>query len=264
MSDVDNARWQSDLDLIADAAKRAGAVALSHFNQSPEVWWKNEGRSPVSAADFAANEILETMLRAARPDYGWLSEETEDSADRLSRDTLFIIDPIDGTRGFLAGQKLWCVSVAVVHKGRPVAGVLHAPALDELYEAVVGGIALKNGLPIRVSEPKPPVRFAIAEDVLNGFKEPLRGRIERVKHVPSLAYRVAMVADAAIDGTFVKRNSHDWDLAAADLILERAGGRLVNLDGTALTYNRADVRHGELCAGSEPLLNEFLSPIATR
>jgi len=106
MSDVDNARWQSDLDLIADAAKRAGAVALSHFNQSPEVWWKNEGRSPVSAADFAANEILETMLRAARPDYGWLSEETEDSADRLSRDTLFIIDPIDGTRGFLAGQKL--------------------------------------------------------------------------------------------------------------------------------------------------------------
>ncbi|MBO9193211.1 3'(2'),5'-bisphosphate nucleotidase CysQ [Rhizobium sp. 16-449-1b] len=264
MSDVDNARWQSDLDLIADAAKRAGAVALSHFNQSPEVWWKNEGRSPVSAADFAANEILETLLRAARPDYGWLSEETEDSADRLSRDTLFIIDPIDGTRGFLAGQKLWCVSVAVVHKGRPVAGVLNAPALDELYEAVAGGIALKNGLPIRVSEPKPPVRFAIAEDVLNGFKEPLRGRIERVKHVPSLAYRVAMVADAAIDGTFVKRNSHDWDLAAADLILERAGGRLVNLDGTALTYNRADVRHGELCAGSEPLLNEFLSPIATR
>jgi len=123
---------------------------------------------------------------------------------------------------------------------------------------------LKNGLPIRVSEPKPPVRFAIAEDVLNGFAKPLRGRIERVKHVPSLAYRVAMVADAAIDGTFVKRNSHDWDLAAADLILERAGGRLVNLDGTALTYNRADVRHGELCAGSEPLLNEFLSPIAAR
>jgi myo-inositol-1(or 4)-monophosphatase len=266
MSDVDKARWQSDLELIADAARQAGSIALSHFNQSPEVWWKNEGRSPVSAADFAANEILEKLLRKARPDYGWMSEETEDSADRLSRDTLFIIDPIDGTRGFLAGQKLWCVSVAVVHKGRPVAGVLHAPALDEFYEAIEGGIALKNGAPIRVSQPDAatPVRFAIAEDVLNAFPRELKDRIERVRHVPSLAYRIAMVADGSIEGTFVKRNSHDWDLAAADLILERAGGRLVNMDATALSYNRDDVRHGELCAGSTTLLNALLSPIATR
>jgi myo-inositol-1(or 4)-monophosphatase len=266
MSDVENARWQSDLELIADAARQAGAVALSFFNQSPEVWWKNEGKSPVSAADFAANEILESLLRKARPDYGWLSEETEDSAERLSRETQFIIDPIDGTRGFLGGQKLWCVSVAVVHKGRPVAGVLCAPALDEFYEAVAGGIALKNGEPIRVSEPdrQTPMRFAIAEDVLHAFPPAVKNRIERIRHVPSLAYRIAMVADGSIDGTFVKRNSHDWDLAAADLILERAGGRLVNLDGTALTYNRDDVRHGELCAGSQPLLNELLSPIATR
>jgi myo-inositol-1(or 4)-monophosphatase len=266
MSDVENARWQSDLELIADAARQAGAVALSFFNQSPEVWWKNEGKSPVSAADFAANEILETLLRRARPDYGWLSEETEDSADRLSRETQFIIDPIDGTRGFLGGQKLWCVSVAVVHKGRPVAGVLFAPALDEFYQATETGIALKNGVPIRVSEPDPqtPMRFAIAEDVLHAFPPAVKNRIERIRHVPSLAYRIAMVADGSIDGTFVKRNSHDWDLAAADLILERAGGRLANLDGTALTYNRADVRHGELCAGSQSLLNELLSPIATR
>jgi myo-inositol-1(or 4)-monophosphatase len=82
--------------------------------------------------------------------------------------------------------------------------------------------------------------------------------------VPSLAYRIAMVADGSIDGTFVKRNSHDWDLAAADLILERAGGRLVNLDGNGVTYNRDGCRHGELCAGSTTLLNELLSPIATR
>ncbi len=144
MTDVDTALWRSDLGLIADAARQAGDVALGYFNQSPEVWWKNEGRSPVSAADFAANQKLESILRTARPDYGWLSEETDDDGDRLSRETLFIIDPIDGTRAFLAGQDLWCVSVAVVRHGRPVAGVLYAPALEELYEAVEGGVGAEE------------------------------------------------------------------------------------------------------------------------
>ncbi|OCJ17815.1 3'(2'),5'-bisphosphate nucleotidase CysQ [Rhizobium sp. AC44/96] len=265
MSDLDMARWQSDLELIADAARQAGIVALSHFNQSPEVWWKNEGRSPVSAADFAANEKLETILRGARPQYGWLSEETDDDGVRLSHETLFIIDPIDGTRAFIAGQNLWCVSVAVVHRGRPVAGVLYAPALDEFYEATEGGIALRNGKPIAVpSASEGPSRFAIAEDVLAAFPHGLRHSIERVKHVPSLAYRIAMVADGRIDGTFVKRNSHDWDLAAADLILERAGGRLVDLDGKPLVYNRSQVSHGELCAAPNSRLNDLLIGLAER
>jgi myo-inositol-1(or 4)-monophosphatase len=266
MTDVDTALWRSDLELIADAARQAGKVALGYFNQAPEVWWKNEGRSPVSAADFAANRTLESILRAARPDYGWLSEETEDSGDRLSRDTLFIIDPIDGTRAFLAGMDLWCVSVAVVRHGRPVAGVLYAPALEELFEAVKGGVALKNGRPITVST-KPldaPGRFAIAEDVLKAFPEPFKHRIERVKHVPSLAYRIAMVADGQIDGTFIKHNSHDWDLAAADLILERAGGRLVDLRGDVPLYNRMQVSHGELCAAAGPRLADLITRVGER
>lgn len=171
MSDREKLRWQSDLALIADAAKEAGAVAYGFFNQSPEVWWKNGDRSPVSAADFAANKTLETILRKARPDYGWLSEETEDDAGRLSRETLFIVDPIDGTRAFLGGQKVWCVSVAVVHRGRPVAGVLYAPALEEFYEAVDGGVALKNGMPFTVSAAGPDElsRLAIGEDLLKTF-----------------------------------------------------------------------------------------------
>jgi myo-inositol-1(or 4)-monophosphatase len=264
MSDDRNARWQSDLALIADAARQAGRVALGFFNQSPEVWWKNEGRSPVSAADFAANETLETILRAARPDYGWLSEETEDSAARLESETLFIIDPIDGTRAFLGGQNLWCVSVAVVHRGRPVAGVLYAPALEELFEAVEDGIALKNGVPITVSASGPDEvsRFAIGEDVLKAITGPFRDDIERVKHVPSLAYRIAMVADGRLEGTFVKRNSHDWDLAAADLILERAGGHLTDLDGKPMIYNRPSISHEELCGAATPRLAEFLEGLA--
>ncbi|MGV8936203.1 MAG: 3'(2'),5'-bisphosphate nucleotidase CysQ [Allorhizobium sp.] len=259
------ADWQADLDLIATASRKAGAVALGFFGQSPEVWYKQECRSPVSAADYAANECLEDMLRTARPSYGWLSEETDDDPARLSCDTVFVVDPIDGTRGFIAGLKTWCVSVAVVHRGRPVAGCLVAPALEEEFLAVSGGPAIKNGETIRVAEPAPQdrLRVAIAEDMLHGFDPPSRARIERVSHVPSLAYRLAMVADGRIDGTLVKRNSHDWDLAAADLILECAGGSLVDLEGRALIYNRSEVSHGVLCAAADMALAELLKSLSS-
>ncbi|MDI7861538.1 3'(2'),5'-bisphosphate nucleotidase CysQ [Rhizobiaceae bacterium n13] len=252
--------WRSDLELITDAARQAGAVAMQHFRQSPEVWWKNEGRSPVSAADYAANAVLETVLRSARPEYGWLSEETEDTSCRLERETLFVIDPIDGTRAFIAGLDTWCVSVAVVHLGKPVAGVLVAPSLDEEFSASEAGEATRNGVPIRVSRhiAGDHLRLAVAEDLLNRL-DPLFVRdVERIKHVPSLAYRLAMIADGRIDGTLVKRNAHDWDLAAADLILERAGGSLVDLAGERLVYNRAKVSHDELCAATNADLPRLL------
>lgn len=265
MDAIMSADWQNDLELIVEAAKQAGAVALSFFNRSPEVWWKNGDHSPVSAADFAANEKLSQVLRTARPGYGWLSEESEEDKIRLDRETLFVVDPIDGTRGFLAGQSLWCVSVAVVHRGRPVAGVLYAPALEEVYTAHSGSQALKNGSAISVSgaNQSESSRFAIAEDVLKHLPEPFRGRIHRVKHVPSLAYRIAMVADGRIEGTYVKKNSHDWDLAAADLILEKAGGALTELTGAKLVYNRDSVSHAPLCAAPEGRLAEFTQALAT-
>jgi myo-inositol-1(or 4)-monophosphatase len=244
--------WQDDLDLIREAARQAAGVAHSFFGRSPEVWWKNEGSSPVSAADFAANDRLLKILLDARPDYGWLSEETDDDVARLSRETLFVVDPIDGTRAFINGESTWCVSVAVVHRGRPVAGVLAAPALEEEFYAVAGGQAFKNGLPIAVTASQGNELVIAADESLVKKIEPgFRGQVRRVRHVPSLAYRLAMAADGRIDGTVVKRNSHDWDLAAADLILDRAGGRLTDLDGQPLVYNREQVTHGVLVAGAE-------------
>ena len=256
--------WHADLALVTEAARRAGETALSYFRQSPDVWFKNEGRSPVSAADLAANKVIEDMLRAARPDYGWLSEETDDTSDRLQRQTVFVVDPIDGTRAFIAGENTWCVSIAVVDRGRPVAAALYAPALGEEFQAVVGGTPLKNGEPVSVSIPEGDrtLRVATPQGLLNSVEAGFRTTLERVSHIPSLAYRLTMVADGTIDATLVQQNSHDWDLAGADLVLECAGGRLCTLDGRPLIYNRAEVRHGTLCAAGESVLPGLLASLA--
>lgn len=256
-----------DLTLITEAAREAGAVALSHFGQSPEVWWKNAGQSPVSAADFAANACLEAILRKARPDYGWLSEESGDDFARMDAERTFVVDPIDGTRGFLKGKKNWMVSVAVVSAGRPLAGVLVAPALDETFTGAIGGPALRNGAPITVSAntgDAGSLELCLPAVMLDGFSPPMRARINKAAHIPSLAYRLALVADGRLDATLVRPNSHDWDLAAADVILASAGGALVDESGKALTYNRRELKHGTLFAGHHglvsALMEEFVAP----
>lgn len=255
--------WSADLDLILDAARQAGEIANGHFRQSPEVWWKNEGRSPVSAADFAANDRLQSVLLKARPNYGWLSEETDDDNARLGCETLFVVDPIDGTRAFIGGEPIWCVSVAVVHDGRPVAGVLVAPALQQEYQASADGPALRNGAPIAVRSGSEANELVLAADEKIVRKLQPELAIHRVSHVPSLAYRLAMVADGRIDGTIVKKDSHDWDLAAADLILERAGGALTGLDDQPLIYNRTTVSHGVLVAGTRHARHVLLPHLVT-
>ena len=133
-----------DAALIVEAAREAGQIAMRFFRKSPEVWMKG-GTSPVSEADYAVDDFLRRTLLAKRPDYGWLSEETIDNPDRLGARRLYVVDPIDGTRGFLAGDTRWCVSIAVVERGRPIAGVLDCPARAETYSATPGSGAYKNG-----------------------------------------------------------------------------------------------------------------------
>jgi myo-inositol-1(or 4)-monophosphatase len=244
---------QADLTLLRDAAAEAGGIAMRYFRQSPEVWMKI-GQSPVSEADYAVDKYLRETLMAARPDYGWLSEETADSADRLGARRTFVVDPIDGTRGFLEGRTAWCVSVAVVENGRSVAGVLECPARDEIFWALPGRGAWKNGAPLRVRQPGASPEVAGPKTLLDAVPAVWRDRFQRVSYIPSLAYRLAMIADAALDASFVKASSHDWDLAAADLILREAGGQVLNGQGIAPFYAGVDPRHGVLAAGSGELL----------
>jgi len=251
----------ADLALLTEAAREAGRIAMRFFRQNPEVWLKG-GTSPVSEADYAADRFLHETLLAARPDYGWLSEERADNAERLGARRTFIVDPIDGTRGFLDGRRDWCVSVAVVEQGRSLVGVLECPAREETYTATVGGGALKDGSRIHVqTPPRPTALIGGPVNMIAALRQDAGQAVKRAEYVPSLAYRIAMVADGRLDATFVKPNSQDWDLAAADLILHEAGGGLLDEWGRAPTYAGHDTVHGSLIAGSGQLLSAMAETI---
>lgn len=250
----------ADLKLLVDAAQQAGRIALRYFNSDNEVWMKS-GASPVSEADYAVDAFLRETLLAARPDYGWLSEETVDGTARLSARRTFVVDPIDGTRGFLAGSSAWCVSLAVVEQGISLAGVLECPAREETFEAMQGGGSFKNGMRLAAGGEPRSLNIGGPRDFFDALPVEWHGRASRAAHVPSLAYRLAMVADGSLDATFVKPNSHDWDLAAADLILSEAGGRLVDARGRGPTYAGAEIRHGALVAGRGELLAAMVEVI---
>lgn len=242
-----------DLELVSDAAREAGRIAMRYFRKDPKVWYKN-GTSPVTEADIKVDDFLRNRLMAAKPDYGWLSEETEDDQSRLSNRTSFVVDPIDGTRAFVGGQDTWCVSVAVVQAGRTVAGALACPARDELFTAGEQTAAIKNGSKIRVADKLTGGKIASSRSVFRKLSDQFVAGMEKATHIPSLAYRLAMVADGRLAATLVSANAHDWDLAAADIILAKAGGAIIDLQGEPLRYGRDSTTHGVLIAASVALL----------
>jgi myo-inositol-1(or 4)-monophosphatase len=232
--------------LIA-AVREAGSDALSRFGRPLKSWTKGK-HSPVSEADIAANLILRDRLMTANPDFGWLSEESEDNAARQAARHVWVVDPIDGTRAYIDGRPDWAVSAALVHDGRPIVAALFAPVSDELFVAVKGEGATLNGTTIAAS--------GGAEH--NGVRVAGRGQelenlaglapIVAVPNIHSLALRLARVAQGVVDVVLTRNRSHDWDLAAADLLVHEAGGALTSLTGAALTYNRPDPVHDLLVA----------------
>jgi myo-inositol-1(or 4)-monophosphatase len=248
---------EAELDLLTDAVRAAGEVALGYFGNSPNVWAK-VGDSPVSDADIAVDRMLAGRLLALRPSYGWLSEETEDAGTRLTAPRTFIVDPIDGTRDFIAGGRAWTIPLAIVEAGEPVAAVIYAPAKEEMYQAVRGRGATLNGAPIRVSD-RTSLHGARIAGPRRLFRPPL---IPDDVHVSvrfhaSLAYRLALVAAGRLDGAAVKGAAHDWDLAAADLIVREAGGTIAGLDGSVLRYDRKEISHPPIVAATPGLVDEI-------
>jgi myo-inositol-1(or 4)-monophosphatase len=253
-----------DAQLLKDTVREAGELAHSMFRTELKNWTKGAS-SPVSEADIAVNDLLEARLRSATPDYGWLSEESADDEKRLAKKLVWIVDPIDGTRGYLAGREDWCVSVALVEDTAPLLAAVFAPVTNEFFFAARGQGATRNETPIsvtggtaldfaRVAGPKPLV------ERLN----PTGHDITLHPRIASLALRLCRVAEGNLDAAFAGGQSRDWDLAAANLIVQEANGRMTALSGDAILYNRREVAHGVLVAAGRDRHASIVSRFRSR
>ena len=253
---------EDDLTLLVKAARQVGPIALSFWKAEPKAWDKPDNAGPVTEADLAVNDALQTMLTGARPDYGWLSEESEADASRLDARHCFIIDPIDGTRAFIAGQAGFAHSLAIAEGERIIAAVVHLPAMDLTFAAHADGPALLNGQPIRPSvagiNSARVLTYKSATDPeywKNGQTPPFRREFR-----PSLAWRLCLVAEGRFDAALSVRHVWEWDIAAGSLIAQRAGALATDRHGHPMRFNspRATVDgmivagprlHGEMHAG---------------
>jgi myo-inositol-1(or 4)-monophosphatase len=243
---VTGADLEQDLELALAAATEAAEHALWLSTRGFRTWNKGsagagDNSNPVTSTDLEVDQLLKERLLGARPDYGWLSEETADSPARLGQSALWVVDPIDGTRDYVRGRDGWAVSVALVVRGVVRIGILAAPALGKTYVATPQGATL-NGKPIAVSGRteeagmRLPIDSAFAEARL--WPEPWR--VEPIDKPNSIALRMALVASGEADGLIDGRLTHEWDVAAASLIVEAAGGRVTDREGQPFGFNKPE------------------------
>ncbi len=244
----------TDLDLLIAAARKAGQIATQYFKNDPDVTDKPGGAGPVTAADLAVNAMLEETLRSARPDYGWLSEETEDTAQRLSTARQFVIDPIDGTRAFIEGSRDWAHSLAVVDGGQVIAAAVYLPIRDLMFAAAKGSGATVNDTPTKATAV--PMEGATMLGAKPNFDPRYwGGQAPPVKRAfrSSLAYRLCLVAQGRFDGMITLRPSWEWDIAAGALIAAEAGANVTDPTGTALRFNNPHPQVPGVLAGGTAL-----------
>jgi myo-inositol-1(or 4)-monophosphatase len=226
---------------LEQICREAGHIALRQWpghGHALESWTKPGDDSPVCTADLEVDAFLRRELCALLPAAGWLSEESVDHPERLARGLCWLVDPIDGTRDYIAGRPGWAVSVALVSAGKPLIGLLVAPAREEVWSATAGQGAWLNGRRLAASTRKK----------LPGARVPAKSLppedqdLTMVERPNSIALRIAMVADDRADLVATLRWGFEWDVAAATLIAREAGAAVSDAFGHALSYNKRDPR----------------------
>ncbi len=253
----------SDIELLEASAREAGEIARSFWREDPQVWDKG-GDDPVSEADFAVDSHLNATLLRARPDYGWVSEETEDDPARMDASKVFIVDPIDGTRSFVAGEKHWAHSLAVVENGVVTAACVYLPVTDRMFTATLGSGAKLNGETMVASHrdafegatiltPRVTLQDRFWKGPVPGFARHFR---------PSLAYRLALVGQGRFDGMLTLRATWEWDIAAGTLIATEAGARVTDRAGRDIQFNTPSRKSAGVVATALPMHGEVLQALA--
>lgn len=247
------------LDDVAAIAAEAGALALARWRGEFRRWHK-AGGSPVCEVDLAVDAFLRERLFALAPDAGWLSEETADAPDRLGRARVWVVDPIDGTRDYIRGREGWCVSVALVEDGRPVLGVLDAPARAQVWRAAAGSGAWLGSERLRAGD-----RAELAGARIPAHSLTRADRLFATVAQPnSIALRIAMVAADQADLLATLRWGAEWDIAAAALIATEAGATVTDALGGALAFNKPRPRAFGVLASAAGIHAAAVAHLAAR
>ncbi|AJE45110.1 3'(2'),5'-bisphosphate nucleotidase CysQ [Celeribacter indicus] len=257
-------RANDDLELLIEAARNAGDIARPYWRAEPKAWDKGGGAGPVTEADLAVDRMLHEYLLSERPDYGWLSEETVDTTARLGRNRVFIVDPIDGTRSFIDGDRNWAHSLAIAEEGEVVAAVVYLPLRDRLFTATKGEGARLNDETLHTSGRCDLDGAQVLATRHHLRDEHWKGGTPKFVHKfrPSLAYRLSLVAQGRYDAMLTLRETWEWDVAAGTLIVAEAGGRVSDRRGAPPRFNRPIPKIDGLVAGCPPLAQGILDRLA--
>ena len=230
----------SDLSIAKTAAIEAGGIILNYYKADYEI--KDKGyHNPVTTADNAADTRLKEILMVARPNYGWLSEETVDSPERLTKDRVWIVDPLDGTKEFIEGVPHFVVSVALVENGNPIVGVLYNPVTAETFTAAKGEGAELNGEEIQCTTEDNVGNMVILNsrsETRQGLWAPYDGTFGELRAIGSVAYKLGLTAAGQADIFASLRPKNEWDICAGNCIINEAGGKLIDLKGNRVVFNR--------------------------
>lgn len=244
------------LNLAIEATRAAGTLTLKYYGGKYDVGEKSYD-NPVTPADLEADACLKKMLLESCPDCGWLSEETVDAPQRLSREKVWIVDPIDGTKEFVEEIPEYVVSVALVENGEPIVGVIYNPASDDLFAAVRGGGTFLNGRRVFCTDAEKldQARLIVSRsETKRGEIDPFHPYLKEVCPVGSVAYKLAQVAAGVADLNISVQPKNEWDVCAGDLLVREAGGQMFDLKGKVRRYNQTNpLIEGGLVAAN-PLL----------
>lgn len=246
----------AELKIAKQAAREAGRIPMKYFRGSFSVTEKSPD-NPVTIADIEADNYLRTQLLRNFPDYGWLSEETKDSAERLSKEKVWIVDPLDGTKEFIAGRPEFVVSIGLVKNGEPILGVLFNPVTDEMFSADEDEPANLNGTPLAISRVE-----SVSESTLiisrteerDGLWKPYRQYFKKAVVCGSVAYKLASFAAGRADAFVSLKSKNEWDVCAGDYLIRRAGGTTMTRNGKRLVYNQPDPHIPDGIVASSPHL----------
>ena len=252
----------NEILLIAiQAAKEAGKIISSFYQNEYEVKMKGKG-NPVTEADIAADQKIKTILTNEFPKYGWLSEETKDTPDRLDKKRVWVVDPIDGTKEFVQGIPNFVVSIGLVENRKPILGVIHNPINNDIYAASLGGGFYYNGNQSFINQKtkfSEIIMLNSRSESMEGLWESYNSQFNKLIPIGSIALKLAMVAANQADMVASLKPKNEWDICAGHCLINEAKGTLMTINGKNISYNNPNtlIVPG-LVAGNQPIVKSFI------